>query len=88
MRYLLPCNPFFINHVIMDTSILLIIIVSCYVGIALACSISADAKNEPHALGKGCIWPFYLVVHNTKAWIQLIQNFKTKVNSFKNSNEC
>lgn len=69
----------------MDVYLQIIIIVSCYVGIALAFSIFSAIKNEPHALGKGCIWPFYLMVHSAKEWIQLIQNFKTKVNSFKNS---
>ena len=56
-----------------------LIIIASYVGIGNGC------EGEDYPVGKGCVWPLYLVVEATKAIANLIQEFKEVRDEMKNS---
>ena len=64
---------------------IILIIAVCYVGIGFGVAIASGCEDEDHPVGKGCVWPLYLVVEATKAVSELIQEFKEVRDELKNS---
>ena len=64
--------------------IILIVIVN-YVGIGFGVAMVSSYEDEDYPIGKGCVWPLYLVVEATKAVSALVQEFKEVRNEMKNS---
>lgn len=62
-----------------------LIVIASYVGIGFGVAIAIGCEDEDHPVGKGCVWPLYLVVEATKAASNLIQEFKEVCDDFKNS---
>lgn len=60
-----------------------LIIAVCYIGIGFVVVLACN--DEDHSVGKGCVWPLYLIVEATKAVSDLIQEFKEVYNELKNS---
>ena len=55
---------------------ILLIIVLSYVGIGFGVAIASGCEGEDYPVGKGCVWPLYLVVEATKAISDLVQELK------------
>ena len=53
-----------------------LIVVISYVGIGFGVAIANGCEGEDYPVGKGCVWPLYLIVEATKAVSELIQEFK------------
>ena len=64
---------------------ILLIVVLSYVGIGFGVAIANGCEDEDHPVGKGCVWPLYLVVEATKAVSELIQEFKEVRDELKHS---
>lgn len=61
------------------------IVIVSYVGIGFGVVMASVCDDEDHPIGKGCVWPLYLVVEATKAVADLIQEFKEVRDELKNS---
>lgn len=61
--------------------ITLLIIIS-YVGIGFGVAMANYCDDEDYPIGKGCVWPLYLIVEATKATSELIQEFKEAKKGF------
>ena len=61
------------------------IVIVSYVGIGFGVAMASGCDDEDYPVGKGCVWPLYLVVEATKAVSELIQEFKEVRNEMKNS---
>lgn len=55
---------------------IILIIAVCYVGVGFGVAMASGCEDEDHPVGKGCVWPLYLIVEATKAVSDLIQEFK------------
>jgi hypothetical protein len=64
---------------------IVLIVVLSYVGIGFGVAIANGCEGEDYPVGKGCVWPLYLVVEATKAVSDLIQEFKEACDEMKNS---
>lgn len=64
---------------------IIFIVVLSYVGIGFGVAIATGCEGEDYPVGKGCVWPLYLIVEVTKAVSDLIQEFKEVYNEMKNS---
>lgn len=64
---------------------IVLIVIACYVGIGFGVAIANGCEDEDHPVGKGCVWPLYLVVEATKAISELIKEFKEVRDELKNS---
>ena len=64
---------------------IVLIIIASYVGIGFGVAIVSGCEDEDYPVGKGCVWPLYLVVEATKAIANLIQEFKEVRDEMKNS---
>ena len=53
-----------------------LIVVLSYVGVGFGVAIASGCEGEDYPVGKGCVWPLYLVVEATKAVSDLIQELK------------
>ena len=53
-----------------------LIVVLRYVGVGFGVAIASGCEGEDYPVGKGCVWPLYLVVEATKAVSDLIQELK------------
>lgn len=62
-----------------------LIIAACYVGVGFGVALSCGLDDKDYPVGKGCVWPLYLVVEATKAVSELIQEFKEVRDELKNS---
>ena len=62
-----------------------LIVVLSYVGIGFGVAIANGCEGEDYPVGKGCVWPLYLIVEATKAVSELIQEFKEVRDELKNS---
>jgi hypothetical protein len=62
-----------------------LIVVLSYVGIGFGVAMVSSYEYEDYPLGKGCVWPLYLIVEATKAVSDLIQEFKEACDEMKNS---
>ena len=60
----------------MSVGEIILIIVLSYVGIGFGVTLANALDDEDYPIGKGCVWPLYLVVEATKAVADLIQEFK------------
>lgn len=60
-------------------------IVLSYVVIGFGVAVVSGCEDEDHPVGKGCVWPLYLIVEATKAVSELIQEFKEVRDELKNS---
>ena len=61
------------------------IVIVSYVGIGFGVAMVSSYEDEDYPIGKGCVWPLYLVVEATKAVSDLMQEFKEACNEMKNS---
>lgn len=66
--------------------IISIVIVS-YAGIGFGVAMASSYDDEDYPLGKGCVWPLYLVVEATKAVSALIREFKEVKEQFNSKNK-
>lgn len=64
---------------------IVLIVITIYVGIGFGVAIAIGCEDEDYPVGKGCVWPLYLVVEVTKAVADLIQEFKKVWNEMQNS---
>jgi hypothetical protein len=64
---------------------IVLIVIACYVGIGFGVAIANGCEDEDYPVGKGCVWPLYLIVEATKAVSSLIQEFKEVRDELKNS---
>jgi hypothetical protein len=55
---------------------IVLIIIASYVGIGFGVAIVSGCEDEDYPVGKGCVWPLYLIVEATKAVSDLVQEFK------------
>lgn len=62
-----------------------LIVIACYVGIGFGVALYCGLDDDDHPVGKGCVWPLYLVVEATKAVSELTQEFKEVRDELKNS---
>ena len=62
-----------------------ILVIVCYVGVGFGVAIASGCEDEDHPVGKGCVWPLYLIVEATKAVSELIQEYKEDRDELKNS---
>ena len=53
-----------------------LIVVLSDVGVGFGVAIASGCEGEDYPVGKGCVWPLYLVVEATKAVSDLIQELK------------
>lgn len=53
-----------------------ILVIVCYIGVGFGVAIACGCDDDDHPVGKGCVWPLYLIVEATKAVSELIQEFK------------
>lgn len=55
---------------------IIILVIVCYIGVGFGVAIASGCEDEDHPVGKGCVWPLYLIVEATKAVSELVQEFK------------
>lgn len=71
----------------MSVGEIILIIVLSYVGIGFGVTLANALDDEDHPIGKGCIWPLYLIVEATKAASELMQDFKEAKDNFNSEKD-
>lgn len=64
-----------------------LLIITSYVAIGFGVAMASVCDDEDHPIGKGCVWPLYLIVEATKATSELVQEFKEAKKKFNSKNK-